>query len=97
MKKELLSEAQEVAEAIDKKDYENLREELGDLLFDLLSIALIAEENKLFGAKRMLDDAAGKLIRRHPHVFGDKKASTPEEAKLLWLEEKEKEKRSRGK
>lgn len=71
---------------------ENLKEELGDLLLQVVMQAQIAEEEGLFS----LDDVAGgiveKLIRRHPHVFGDRKVSGTEEVLENWEEIKKKEK-----
>lgn len=92
IKDKLLEEAEEVAEAIDKEDHENLKEELGDLMYNVFTIALIAEENDLFDIKKVFDEAAEKLIRRHPHVFADAKAETPEEVSELWKKIKEEEK-----
>jgi len=97
IKDKLLEEADEVAEAIDNEDYDNLREELGDLMFNVLIIALIAEENDLFDIKKVFDEAAEKLIRRHPHVFADAKAETPEEVHKMWVKIKEEEKKMKNK
>jgi len=84
MAKEIISEAEEVKEAVEKCDNENLREELGDVLFNVLAAIEIADEQGLFGAKEVIDEANEKLKRRHPHVFGDDKAKTPEDAKASW-------------
>lgn len=80
----LAGETQEVFEAIDKKDMENLCEELGDVLFHVLIYSRIAEEEGAFTLDDVIDGISRKMIRRHPHVFGDAKASTPEECLALW-------------
>lgn len=92
LKSTLLNEANEVIEAIEKKDYENLKEELGDLLHNILFISNIAEEKGLFTMKDVIEDVEAKLIRRHPHIFGDAKAKTPEEVMKIWKKTKEAEK-----
>ena len=92
MKQAILDEAEEVVEAIEKKDYDNLREELGDLLHNILFITNIAEEKGLFSIKDVMKDINKKLIRRHPHVFGDEKAETPEDSMKIWKKVKEAEK-----
>ncbi|MDD5111603.1 MAG: MazG nucleotide pyrophosphohydrolase domain-containing protein [Candidatus Altiarchaeota archaeon] len=75
----LKNESDEVLAAIKKKDYENLREELGDLLWNIIFISQLAKEKKKFDFAGVMDDIRKKIIRRHPHVFGNAKASTPEE------------------
>ncbi len=96
-KDEMLSEAKEVAEAIEKKDYENLREELGDLLYDTLHLIEIGTEMELFTAKEVFEEANAKIIRRKPWVFGDEKINTVEEAVARWQEIKKEEKEAKGK
>ena len=90
--KNLKEEAQEVINAIQNKDDENLCEELGDLLLQVLFHAHIAQEQKRFTLAQIINGLNKKLIRRHPHVFGKKKASTPEEALAMWKAAKAKEK-----
>lgn len=90
-------EAQEVKEALQKKDDENLKEELGDILFTILLMSLIAEEEGKFSLKEVLEDIQAKLIRRHTWVFGKDKASTPEEALAIWKKNKAKEKKKNPK
>ena len=68
-----IEEAYEVVEAIENKDYESLKDELGDLLFQVSFHSLIAEEKGLFTLDDVIDSISDKLIRRHPHVFSDKK------------------------
>lgn len=90
--KNLKEESQEVINAIKNKDEENLCEELGDLLLQVLFHAHIAQEQKRFTLAQVINGLNKKLIRRHPHVFGNKKASTPEEALAMWKAAKAKEK-----
>lgn len=89
----IIEEAQEVKDAVQAKDYNNLCEELGDLLMDVLMEIQIAHENGLFDYQQVLEGAKDKFIRRHPHVFGDIKVNTPEEALMVWKEMKKKEKK----
>lgn len=88
MAKYLKEECEEAMAAIHKKDHKNLKEELGDLLFTIVLTIQIAEEEKLFNAKGVLDDIAKKIISRHTWVFGKDKASTPEEALKMWKRNK---------
>ena len=67
----VIEEAYEVSDAIAKKDYGNLKEELGDVLLQVIFQAEIANELKLFNFDEIVDTLNKKLIRRHPHVFGD--------------------------
>lgn len=90
-KETVVNEAKEVANAIEKKDYENLKEELGDLLQNIVFISSIAEDKNLFTLKEVLHDIIKKLIRRHPHIFGNEKAETPEDVVRLWEKVKESE------
>jgi len=80
----LLDETYEVLEAIGKDAPEALREELGDLLFMILFLTRIAEEENLFGINGVLDDVTAKMIRRHPHVFGEAKVKDAAEVKRNW-------------
>ena len=85
MKKCLKDETDEVLEAIDNKDYENLQEELGDVLLQVVMNSEIASENGLFTLSDVVQTLCEKLIRRHPHVFGDTpKPTTPEESLAIW-------------
>ncbi|MBR4721047.1 MAG: nucleotide pyrophosphohydrolase [Clostridia bacterium] len=93
MKKCLLDETDEVISAIDKKDDENLREELGDVLLQVLLNCEIAKERKAFDFADVVQTLSEKLIRRHPHVFGDiERPKTPEESLKLWQSVKKTEK-----
>ena len=98
MKTCLLNEAGEVVEAIDKNDYQNLCEELGDVLLQVLLNSQIAKEKGLFSFDDVVQTLAQKLIRRHPHVFGDEeRPTTPEQSLALWRKVKEKEKQLKSK
>ena len=85
MKKCLKDECEEVLTAIDNKDYENLQEELGDVLLQVVMNSEIAKEQGLFDLSDVVQTLCEKLIRRHPHVFGDvPKPTTPEESLAIW-------------
>src|SRR5258708_19402776 len=71
-----LEEAYEVLEAIDNRDWDELRGELGDLLLQVLFYSQMAQEENRFSIDDVLDRLSGKLIDRHPHVFGDVTAET---------------------
>jgi uncharacterized protein YabN with tetrapyrrole methylase and pyrophosphatase domain len=86
------SESEEITQAIDKKDMDNLKEEIGDLLMNVTHLAIICEEKGYFKAKDAITGVKEKLIRRKPWVFGDMKINTPEEAVRVWNEIKKKEK-----
>lgn len=88
----LIDEANEVLEAIDKDDHENLCEELGDVLLQVLMQSEIAKEQGWFTLDDVIQMLSEKMIRRHPHVFGDEVVNTPEESLELWRKVKEKEK-----
>ena len=96
MRKSLLEEAQEAVDAIDKKDDENLCEELGDVLLVVAMMAQIKAEEGKFNIADVLAGVNDKLIRRHPHIFGDAKASSPEEVLKLWNQVKEEEKKKKA-
>ena len=91
----LLEETYEVMEAIDRCDWPGLAEELGDLLLQPVFFAEMAREQGLFDIADSLDAINQKLIRRHPHVFGDSVAETPEDVKTRWDEIKKQEKAGR--
>ena len=93
----LREESEEVVAAIENKDDENLREELGDLLLNIVMQANISEEEGKFTISDVIKEVNDKLIRRHPHVFGDKKANTPEEGLAVWKSVKEQEKKLKKK
>jgi MazG family protein len=80
----LIEEAYEVVESIDDQNLEELKKELGDLLLHVVYHSTIAEDNREFTLPSVIQNATDKLIRRHPHVFGDVKVSGPEEVKENW-------------
>ncbi|MDQ3514139.1 MAG: MazG family protein [Chloroflexota bacterium] len=92
----LLAEAYEVVDAIDSTDLDNLQEELGDLLLVICMQAQIADEAGEFDIGDVLDTITAKLIRRHPHVFGDRVADSAESALRTWQSVKREERQSNG-
>jgi len=80
----LIEETYEVVEAIENEDYDHLREELGDLMIQIVFHARIAEEAGTFNINDAINDINKKLIHRHPHVFGDKKDLEPQEVRDQW-------------
>jgi nucleoside triphosphate diphosphatase len=90
-----LEEAYEVADAIERGATEDLREELGDLLLQVVFHARMAEEAGLFDFGGVVEAITAKLVRRHPHVFGDAKALSSEDVKTLWGRIKADEKRAK--
>lgn len=88
----VLEEACEVAEAIDTGEPAKLREELGDLLLQIVLHSVIGEENGTFGLDDVARDISAKMIRRHPHVFADVKVSGTEDVLRNWDEIKRAEK-----
>jgi nucleoside triphosphate diphosphatase len=90
-----IEEAHEVADAIMRGDIDNLREELGDLLLQVVFHARMAEEQHAFNFGDVVDSITQKLIRRHPHVFGDVRGLSPDEVKGLWDKIKAEEKAAR--
>ncbi len=97
LKKCLADEAEEVFQAVDHHDMENLCEELGDVLLQVVLNSQIASEMEAFSINEVIDGLCKKMIRRHPHVFGDAKAATPEESLRLWNQIKAQEKAGKGK
>jgi MazG family protein len=80
----LVEEAHEVVEAVDERDAKKLCEELGDLLLQIIFHAQIACERGQFAVADVIDALANKMIRRHPHVFGDASISTSQEQMKSW-------------
>lgn len=91
-----VEEAHEVADAIARKDLADLREELGDLLLQVVYHARLAEEIAAFDFGDVVEAITTKMIRRHPHVFGDDEARSAGAAKGFWEKIKAEEKRERG-
>ena len=99
LKPECIEEAAEVVAGINILDKtgnaENLKEELGDLLLQVMFHAVIAEEEGLFTFEDVAGSVAEKMIRRHPHVFGDMRLASEDEIHEVWVKIKEKEKAGR--
>lgn len=96
LKECLVEETGEVLEAIDKKDDANLCEELGDVLLQVVMHAQIAAEEGRFTIEDVISGVNEKMIRRHPHVFGDIKVSSVEEGLNLWEQIKQQEKEAKS-
>ena len=88
----LRNECEEVVQAIEQHDEENLCEELGDVLLQVLLHARIAEEEGQFTMADVVNGLAEKMVRRHPHVFGDEEYGSPEQNQARWEEIKRQEK-----
>ena len=88
----LKEETGEVISAIEAQDMENLCEELGDLLFQVMSHSRIAEERGYFTVDDVVHQISAKMVRRHPNVFGDVKVESEEEGLALWKHIKSREK-----
>ena len=95
--KYLREESREVADAINKGDPDDICEELGDLLLQILFHAQIAAEKRRFTMADVVDGLAKKLVRRHPHVFGGMKLKTAADVVANWDDIKKKEKELRWK
>lgn len=87
-----IEEAYEVTDAIARDDMDDLKDELGDLLLQVVFHARMAEEKSLFDFADVVDAISDKMVRRHPHVFGDTTADTPEAVKQNWEQIKAAEK-----
>lgn len=96
IKRNTLEEAYEVVSAIEDGDDEKLREELGDLLLQVVFHAQMADERGAFDLTAIVRHLVTKLIERHPHVFGDKRVETPEQALLQWEHIKAQERQRDG-
>lgn len=93
---ELRGELKEVEDAVVNGDVNNLKEELGDVFWDLLLLIKISEDEYGFKMEDILKNTSQKIMRRKPYVFGDEKAETPEEAVAIWKRVKQQEKERRG-
>ncbi|HMV43335.1 MAG TPA: nucleoside triphosphate pyrophosphohydrolase [Leptospiraceae bacterium] len=93
----IIEESYEVVDAVENKNFPHLREELGDLLFNIVFFARIAEEEKRFNFKDIAIEISEKLIRRHPHVFNVPANLTPDEVLANWNRIKEEEKKNNPK
>lgn len=90
--KHLFSECGELKQAVRKKDIENMEEELGDVLLQIVFHSQIAKENKEFDITDVIKNLNKKLIRRHPHIFGNYKVKNTKDIVKMWEEIKLKEK-----
>ena len=97
LKDKMIEEAYELLDAIDNKDIDNIHEELGDLTLHIVMHSLIAEEENLFTMKDVLNRISDKMVRRHPHVFGDEDISKTEDVIKRWDEIKKIEKKGKEK
>jgi MazG family protein len=96
IKQYTLEETYEVIEAIDNRDWTELTGELGDLLLQVLFYAEMAQEDGTFTIDNVLDTLSDKLVRRHPHVFGDVEANTSREVLKNWEAIKQQEKSAKS-
>ena len=90
IKENLIEEAYECLDAIIENDFEHICEELGDIYLLVTFIAIMYEEKSIFTSGDIFEGICSKLIRRHPHVFADAEADTPDKVKHQWDEIKEK-------
>jgi tetrapyrrole methylase family protein/MazG family protein len=91
LKPYIVEEAYELLEAIEENDPEKIKEELGDLLFQIVFQSQIARENKEFDMPDIIDKIAKKMVSRHPHVFGNTTCSTSDEVVAQWEVQKKRE------
>lgn len=91
-----IEEAYEVADAIERDDMSDFKEELGDLLLQVVFHSQMAKEQGLFDVNEVAQAEADKLISRHPHVFGDQTAADAEAVMTIWNAQKDKEKADKG-
>ncbi len=91
--KPLRSEVEELAKALENNDREHIREELGDVFFNVCQIMAVAEEDGLFNPNEPVEEVLAKMIRRHPHVFGEEKARDAEHAAEIYKQAKAGEKK----
>lgn len=90
----LIDEVSELIETIDRRDFPHMREELGDVLIQVVFHAQLAEEAGLFDLEAVAREVNEKLIRRHPHVFGEGKLHTSDQVMVQWEQIKAQEKKS---
>ncbi|RPG43205.1 MAG: nucleoside triphosphate pyrophosphohydrolase [Gammaproteobacteria bacterium TMED112] len=89
-----IEEAYEVADAIDREDFKALKSELGDLLFQVVFHAEMANEKGIFDLRDVITELNSKLVRRHPHVFSNEQAISAEESLSIWEDIKAKERKA---
>lgn len=95
LQKYILEEACELVDAVEDKDLKGIIEELGDLLYVTIFYCKVAERDNLFTTDQVFQELKEKLVRRHPHVFGDLSLATPLEVEKKWQEIKKEEKKER--
>ncbi|WP_425488011.1 nucleoside triphosphate pyrophosphohydrolase [Marilutibacter penaei] len=91
-----IEEAYEVADAIDRDDLADLKDELGDLLLQVVFHARMAEEQRAFAFADVVDAISDKMVRRHPHVFGDEEVADADAQTVAWEVLKQREREARG-
>ena len=89
-----IEEAYEVADAIDREDFKSLKSELGDLFFQVVFHAEMANEKGIFNLNDVINELNDKLVRRHPHVFSNEKALSSEESLTIWEDIKAQERKT---
>jgi nucleoside triphosphate diphosphatase len=92
--KYFLEEAYEALDAADRRDWTDLAEELGDTLWEILFLARIGEQEGLFSLDDVLQGLGEKMVRRHPHIFGDAKVENSDDVLVQWAQIKKQEKKS---
>ncbi len=97
LRKYLIEESYEVIDAIDRCDDDDLKEELGDLLLQVVFHAQLGKERGVFAFPEVADTISEKMVRRHPHVFGNIHCETSDDVLVNWAAIKEEEKKSKGK
>ncbi|HDD35489.1 MAG TPA: nucleoside triphosphate pyrophosphohydrolase [Candidatus Desulfofervidus auxilii] len=96
LKRYLLEEVYELIEAIDENDIEAIKEELGDVLFILVFLVHVYQEKSFLSLEEVIEKVANKMIRRHPHVFGQVKEKDIKSIRARWEEIKDKEKKKKS-
>ncbi|MBC8413591.1 MAG: nucleoside triphosphate pyrophosphohydrolase [Nitrospira sp.] len=89
----LVEEFYELIDAMEEKDSAGMREELGDLLFQIVLQSQLSKEEGIFTINDVIAGIADKMVRRHPHVFGNHTLDTPEDVEVWWEQNKKKEKK----
>ena len=92
-----IEEVYEVADAIEREDYADLKDELGDLLFQVVFYAQLATEDGYFDLSEVIESICDKLTRRHPHVFGDKFYANEDAVHQAWEKQKHLERQDKNK
>jgi MazG family protein len=91
LKRYLLEETQEAIEAISSKNHQHIRDELGDLLYIIVLLSQIHDEEDQFNIGDVINAITAKMTRRHPHVFGDEKIDSVADLRKKWQEIKNEE------